>query len=145
MKEATSKFTKARAVPQKIALRTREAIRTVSYQEAQQELKIEPPKGVTKVSPIKIFYNEKGGKSIRPRRVGDELEERALKRGERPSKRALKMANALCLERIMESGKYANITQLAKRTRICRNRYAELLEMLNRSREEIEAILFELV
>ncbi len=105
---------------------------------------IPPPEGVTKVSPITIFNNSRGGKSIRARRVGDELANQALSRGQRPSRQAIKMANALRVERILDTGRYRSIRELAARTKISRNTLAELLNMLNQGIMEIEAQLYEM-
>ncbi len=119
------------------------SLASISYEEAQQKITMRPPEGVTKVSPITIYQNNRGGKAIRARRVGDELANQALSRGQRPTRRAIKMANALRVERLLETGRYKSVRELAMRTGISRNTLGELLEMLNQGVKEIEKVLFE--
>lgn len=134
----------ARSMSQQLTDNRTTRIKPITYEEAQQKIIISPPQGVTRVSPIHIYNNSKGGKSIRPRRIGDELADCALQRGQRPSRQALRIANALRVEKLLETGKYGNISSLAKHLKMCRSTLSDLLNMLNRSNAEIEKILFEL-
>lgn len=60
-----------------------------------------------------------------------------------PTKRAIRMANAIMLERLLVTGKYGSATHLAKLIGVSQPHVTQLLNMLNLSPAEIEAILFE--
>ena len=100
------------------------------------------------ISPITFSYTGKGEKHIRPRTLADEMSAKALQRGSRPTRRAIKMANALELEYELERGAWSkcsgkSLRKFAERVGISRNTLSELLNMLNRPVKDIEAILFE--
>ena len=100
------------------------------------------------ISPITFSYTGKGEKHIRPRTLADEMSAKALQRGSRPTRRAIKMANALALEHELERGAWSkcsgkSLRKFAERVGISRNTLSELLNMLNRPVKDIEAILFE--
>lgn len=93
--------------------------------------------------PVVLEFNRKAVKTIRTRTEADDKVERALRRGERPTRRAIRMANALYLERLLETGRFSSPRSLALSTGICPDVIQSTLNMLDRSNEEIEAILHE--
>jgi len=99
--------------------------------------------GDTYTVPVTFEFNRNSVKTIRRKTEADVKAERALKRGERPTRRAIRMANALYLERLLETGRFSSPYRLAESTGICRDTIYDLLHMLNCSVEEMEAALFE--
>ncbi len=134
------------SAPLKVNLRSgarKTSTQDISYEETQQAITRAAPSGVTKVSLVTFYRDSKGCRQLRARTVGDELAEQALQRGKRPSRKAIRMANAIKLEQVLESGRFKSIREAAQRCGISRNTAAELLNMLNQSPEEIETILYE--
>lgn len=62
-----------------------------------------------------------------------------------PTKRAIRMANAIMLERLLVTGKYGSATNMARLIGVSQPHVTQLLNMLNLPPAEIEAILFETV
>ena len=75
--------------------------------------------------------------------MGDELASRALPKEQTPSTEAIRMANALMLERILGTGIFDSPAAFAKMIGISRKLMSDLLSMLNNPPSEIERILFE--
>lgn len=81
-------------------------------------------------------------KRLRLRTLGDELAD-AVSQKPRPTTRAIRMANALMLERILGSGQFRSPAALASRLGISRSIISNLLAVLNLPPSEIEHVLFE--
>ena len=93
--------------------------------------------------PVVIEFDSNRRKTVRQRNRGDDIAAKALKKGERPTRDAIRMANALYIEKLLESGKFKSIRVLARKTGISYDVIYKLLHMLNRSNADIEAQLFE--
>lgn len=124
------------------------SIKDADKQELQFTTRYVDAENRTIISPIKFSYTGKGEKHIRPRTLADEIAEKVLQRGSRPTRRAIKMANALALEHELEHGAWSkcggkSLRKFAERVGISRNTLSELLNMLNRPVKEIEKILYE--
>lgn len=93
--------------------------------------------------PIRLAPGSRGSlKRLRLRTLGDELAD-AVSQKPRPTTRAIRMANALMLERILGSGQFRSPAALASRLGISRSVISDLLAMLNLPPSEIEHVLFE--
>ena len=93
--------------------------------------------------PVVVEFNSNARKVIRNRTVEDDMAEPALKKGERPSRRARMMANAIFLEDLLERGVFSSPHELARRCGIRPDTIYECLALLNRPAEEVEGVLFE--
>lgn len=82
-------------------------------------------------------------KFIRQRTKADELAEQALPVGNRPTIRAIRMANALMLEQLLGTGQFASASELARCIGIQKHLLSDLLALLNMPVKEIERWLFE--
>ena len=82
-------------------------------------------------------------KFIRQRTKADELAEQALPVGDRPTSRAIRMANALMLEQLLGTGQFASASELARCIGIQKHLLSDLLALLNMPVKEIERWLFE--
>lgn len=94
--------------------------------------------------PISLNTRDCGSqKFIRQRTKADELAEQALPVGQRPTSRAIRMANALMLERLLGTGQFASASELARCIGVQKHLLSDLLALLNMPVEEIERWLFE--
>ncbi len=80
---------------------------------------------------------------LRVRTREDDMLASAAGPGCRPTPRAIRMANAIMLERLLTSGKFGSATQLARLIGVSQPHITTMLNMLNLPPEEIERILFE--
>ena len=80
---------------------------------------------------------------IRHRTKADELAEQALPVGNRPTSRAIRMANALMLEQLLGTGQFASASELARCIGVQKHLLSDLLALLNMPVPEIEKWLFE--
>ncbi len=80
---------------------------------------------------------------LRVRTREDDMLASAAGLGCRPTPRAIRMANAIMLERLLTSGKFGSATQLARLIGVSQPHITTMLNMLNLPPEEIERILFE--
>lgn len=81
-------------------------------------------------------------KQIRRCTVGDELADKAAAQA-RPSTRAIRLANAILLEQILETGHFRSPAALAEKIGISRSLISELLSLLDMPPDQMEKILFE--
>ena len=94
--------------------------------------------------PITLSTRDCGSqKFIRQRTKADELAEQALPVGNRPTSRAIRMANALMLEQLLGTGQFASASELARCIGIQKHLLSDLLALLNMPVAEIERWLFE--
>lgn len=94
--------------------------------------------------PISLNTRDCGSqKFIRHRTKADELAEQALPVGNRPTSRAIRMANALMLEQLLGTGQFASASELARCIGIQKHLLSDLLALLNMPVPEIEKWLFE--
>ena len=76
-------------------------------------------------------------------RFGVRLQPPSLKKGCRPTKRAIRMANALVLEHKLHAGEFRSLTDVCDTFGITRMMLSKTLDMLDHSPEEIATILRE--
>lgn len=67
----------------------------------------------------------------------------ALEKGKRPTKRAIRMANALVLEQKLHSGELRSVTDVCDTFGITRMVLSKTLDMLDHTPQEISSILRE--
>lgn len=72
-----------------------------------------------------------------------EPHQQALSIGNRPTSRAIRMANALMLEQLPGTGQFASASELARCIGIQKHLLSDLLALLNMPVKEIEKWLFE--
>lgn len=128
-----------------VAERNRAKLQTALEQspELDEVLTLRPRAGWDKSIPIILTYGSKGShRQLRPRTIGDELASRALPKEKTPSTEAIRMANALMLERILGTGIFDSPAAFAKKIGISRKLMSDLLAMLNNPPSEIERIIF---
>ncbi len=102
-----------------------------------------PRAGWDKSIPVTLTFTSQGShKSLRMRTIGDELAAQALPREETPSTEAIRMANALMLEKMLGTGHFTNASDLARQIGVSKKLVSDLLAMLNLPVDEIERILF---
>ncbi len=82
-------------------------------------------------------------KKIRRKTIADVTEERVFEAHDSPSTRAIRMANALMLERILGSGLFRSAADMANQVGINRSVLCDMLKMLDLPPDEIERLLFE--
>ncbi len=82
-------------------------------------------------------------KTLRVRTLGDEIEKQVAATNDRPTTDAIRMANAIMLERILGTGQFRSPAALAERLGINRSVFSKLLSLLNLPPAEIERRLFE--
>jgi len=80
---------------------------------------------------------------LRLRTQEDDLVDAVCQCNKFPTKRAIRMANAIMLERLLVTGKYGSATHLAKLIGVSQPHVTQMLNLLNLPPAEIEAILFE--
>ena len=73
----------------------------------------------------------------------DDLIKSAEGAGQRPTTRAIRMANAILMERILTSGKFSSAHQFSMALGVSQTLVCNALKMLNLPPDEIERILFE--
>ncbi len=118
--------------------------RLQTMEELNRPVSIPTTAGCQLTIPIRITTADQGSmKKIRRRTVGDELADKVRASGAAPTLRAIRMANALMLERILGTGQFRSPAALAGKLGINRTVISDLLNMLNLPPEEIERILFE--
>ncbi len=61
----------------------------------------------------------------------------------RPTKRAIRMANAIMMERILTSGRFSSVREFSEALGVSQPVVSNALKMLNLPPDEIERILFE--
>lgn len=92
---------------------------------------------------VKIGTDSCGSKKqISRRTLGDELADKVASQA-RPSTRAIRLANALLLEQILETGRFRSPAALAEKIGISRSVMSDLLALLDTPVHEMERILFE--
>lgn len=110
----------------------------------KQVAKVAPaPKGTTFSIPFIINKRKGEGATIRLRTKEDDLIAEGGSKGNRPTARAIKMANALMVERLLTTGKFGSATALAKKLGVSQPHLTGMLNMLNMEPAEMERILFE--
>ena len=110
----------------------------------EQPAAVDKPKdGATFSLPFIMEYDRTGSKIMRLRTKEDDLIEHTRTRSSVPSARAIRMANAIMVERLLTTGKFGSATALAKRLGVSQPHLTTMLNMLNLPPEEIEQILFE--
>lgn len=82
-------------------------------------------------------------RNSKSRLVLTEPEPPSLKRGNRPAKRAIRMANALVLEQMLHAGQFRSLADIRMTYGITRMVLATPHDMLDHTPEEITAILRE--
>ena len=82
-------------------------------------------------------------KTLRLRTVGDELEDEVTATHDHPTTEAIRMANAILLEKILGTGQFRSPAALAEKLGINRSVFSKLLNLLNLPPAEIERRLFE--
>lgn len=125
---------------------TRSEVSSVSITPLNAFEKLEAPAAESYHASVPIALHTKNRgtmKFLRQRTKGDELAERARKKGQRPTSRAIRMANALMLERLLGTGQFASASDLARRIGIGKHLLSDRLALLNMPVEEIERWLFE--
>ena len=80
---------------------------------------------------------------LRVRTREDDMLASAAGPGCRPTPRAIRMANAIMVERLLTSGKFGSATQLARMIGVSQLHITTMLNLLNLPPEEIEKLLFE--
>ncbi len=78
--------------------------------------------------------------SMRVRTQEDEMLSNAAGPGRRPTARAIRMANAIQMERLLTTGKFGSASQLSRMIGVSQ---PHITNMLNLPPDEIERILFE--
>lgn len=110
----------------------------------KQPGKVERPGNGTTFSLPFIIENRKGAEAVvRLRTREDDIIAGAGGRRRVPTARAVKMANAIMVERLLTTGKFGSATALAKKLGVSQPHLTGMLNMLNMDPEEIERILFE--
>lgn len=104
---------------------------------------VKSPKGTT--FPIPFIINKRKGEeaTIRLRTKEDDMIAEVGNKRYRPTARAIKMANALMVERLLTTGKFGSATALAKKLGVSHTHLTGMLNMLNMEPAEMERILFE--
>ena len=82
-------------------------------------------------------------RNSKSRLVLTEPEPPSLKMGNRPTKRAIRMANALVLEQKLHAGEFRSLTDVCDTFGITRMVLSKTLDMLDHTPEEISSILRE--
>ena len=82
-------------------------------------------------------------RNSKSRLVLTEPEPPSLKMGNRPTKRAIRMANALVLEQKLHVGEFRSLTDVCDTFGITRMVLSKTLDMLDHTPEEISSILRE--
>lgn len=82
-------------------------------------------------------------RNSKSRLVLTEPEPPSLKKGNRPTKRAIRMANALVLEQKLHAGEFRSLTDVCDTFGITRMVLSKTLDMLDHTPEEISSILRE--
>jgi len=103
---------------------------------------------LTYVSPFMFRYNDRGKRELVRLTEGMVAEEAAWEERQQkatPSRRAVKMANAIQLEWLLETGRFRSMGELARKAGVRRDTLNEYLQMLDLPLREIEQILFETV
>lgn len=80
---------------------------------------------------------------LRLRTAEDDLVNAVCQCNKFPTKRAIRMANAIMLERLLVTGKYGSATNLAKLIGVSQPHVTQMLNLLNLPPSEIEHVLFE--
>ncbi len=94
--------------------------------------------------PIHFGTDTQGSlKKIRRKTIADVTEERVIEAHDSPSTRAIRMANALMLERILGSGLFCSAADMANQVGVNRSVLCDMLKMLDLPPDEIERLLFE--
>ena len=88
-----------------------------------------------------LGLNAKGGKVLRPCAPGNPAP--ALKKGHRPSKRAVHLANALMVERMLHNGVFPSVEAAMQAFGITRMMRTRLFRALNMPPEEMARVLEE--
>ena len=88
-----------------------------------------------------LGLNAKGGKVLRPCAPGNPAP--VLKKGHRPSKRAVHLANALMVERMLHNGVFLSVKAAMQALGITRMMRTRLFRALNMPPEEMARMLEE--
>ncbi len=110
---------------------------------SEQLAEVEVPEGFDFSIPIIRERDAENCISLRVRTREDDLVESAEGAGQRPTSRAIRMANAILMERILTSGKFSSANQFAMALGVSQTLVCNRLKMLNLPPDEIERILFE--
>ncbi len=109
----------------------------------EQLADVEVPPGFDFSIPITRERNAENCIILRVRTKEDDLIESAAGEGKRPTARAVRMANAIQMERILTSGKFSSANQFAMALGVSQTLVCNTLKMLDLPPAEIEKILFE--
>mgnify|MGYP002733017486 CR=1 FL=1 len=101
-----------------------------------------PAEGLLDVVPVHFARGKSGGVEIR---LGKRLCVDAPGKGARPSIRAQRLANALALDMLLQSGRYSSMSELARKLGITLRILQHHLPLLELSPAEMEEVLFETV
>lgn len=88
-----------------------------------------------------LGVNAKGGKELRPCAPG--VQSPILKKGHRPSKRAVHLANALMVERMLHDATFPSVEAAMRALGITRMMRTRLFRALDMSPEEMARVLAE--
>ena len=93
--------------------------------------------------PVQMSTSSRGTlREIRRKTVGDSLANQLAQKPQ-PTMRAIRMANAIMLEKLLGTGQYKSPAALAAKIGVNRSLLSELLALLNQPPEDIERQLFE--
>lgn len=95
----------------------------------------------TETMSFSLGLNAKGGKELRPCAPG--VQSPVLKKGHRPSKRAVHLANALMVERMLHDGVFPSVEAAMQSLGITRMMRPRLFRALDMSPEEMARVLEE--
>ncbi len=110
---------------------------------SEQLADVEVPPGFDFSIPIIRERDKENCISLRVRTREDDLIESAAGEGQRPTKRAIRMANAIMMERILTSGRFSSAREFSEALGVSQPVVSNALKMLNLPPDEIERILFE--
>lgn len=98
-------------------------------------------KTATNSVPLSLVFNSKGAKTLISRQPDDTRP--ALAKGQRPSKRAIRLANALMVEQMLHEGAFPSVEAAMRALGITRSMRTCLFRTLDMSPQEMERVLNE--
>ena len=120
-------------------------INDILWNELETPVAMPAKAGFHESIPVVLECSSQGSmKKLRLKTYGDVVAE---KRGKevRPSSNAIRMANALLVEQILLDGDFKNPAALAKTIGVSRDMMYDLLRFMEKTPQEIESQLFEVV
>ncbi len=113
------------------------------HNQSEQLADVEVPDGFDFSIPIIRERDKENCISLRVRTREDDLIESAAGEGQRPTRRAIRMANDIMMERILTSGRFSSACEFAEALGVSQPVVSNALKMQNLPPDEIERILFE--